>query len=98
MADTWTVTDRRVGRLLGVVAVALELPLALQVFVVHDDLFDLGWLFLFALWGASLALAAFALSAGQRDRIGISLACFGLGGGLVPVLVVWAVLAAFEQG
>lgn len=91
------VSDRRVGRALGVLGVALGLPLVGQIFF-FDDIFDWGWLFLLAFWGPTLALAGLALSAARRDWIGVGIASLGLGGIVVPLLLVWAIVAAFHQG
>jgi hypothetical protein len=96
-ADMDGVSDQRVGRALGILGLALELPLVGQLFF-FEDTFDWGWLFLFALLGPTFALAGLALSAGRRDWIGVGVASVGLGGFLVPLLLVWAIVAAFQQG
>ena len=95
--DIDRVSDQRVGRALGILGVALELPLVGQIFL-FDSNFDWGLLFLFALLGPMFALAGLALSAGGPDWIGVGVASVGLGGVLVPLLLVWAIVAAFQQG
>lgn len=90
-------SDRRLGRTLGTLGVALEFPLVGQIFF-FDDVFDWGWLFLLAFLGPTCALAGLALAAGRRDWIGVGIASVGIGGIVVPLLVVWALLAAFQQG
>jgi hypothetical protein len=91
------VSDRRVGRALGISGIALELPLIGQIFF-FGDIFDWGWLFLLALLGPTLALAGLGVSAGRRDWIGVGVASLGLGAVVVPLLLVWALVAAFQQG
>jgi hypothetical protein len=95
--DRDEVSDRRLGRVLGILGVALELPLIGQIFF-FDDVFDWGWLFLLALLGPTFALAGLALSAERRDWIGVGVASFGLGGIVVPVMLVLAIVTAFQQG
>lgn len=91
-------SDRRLGRGLGALAVLAELPLIGQLFF-FGDVFDWGWLFFLAIGIAPFAgVAGLALSMGQRDRLGIGLSVLALGGAAVPLIVVWAILQAFQQG
>ena len=95
--DIDAMSDRRLGRALGLLAVGLELPLIAQVFFLDSNL-DWGWLFLLALMGPTVALAALAVSAGRRDWIGVGVASLGLGAVVVPLVLVWAVFATLQQG
>jgi hypothetical protein len=95
--DRVGMSDRRPGRALGLLAVGLELPLIAQVFFV-DSNFNWGWLFLLALTGPTVAVAALALSADRRDWIGVGVASLGLGAVVVPLVLVWAIFATLQQG
>ena len=90
-------TGRRLGLAFGVLGLALELPVVGQLFF-FGDVFDWGWLFLAALLGPGVALAGLVLSAARRDWVGVAVASLGVGGILVPVVVVWAIVAAFQSG
>ena len=90
-------SERTLARGFAISSIALELPLVGQLFF-FGDVFDWGWLFLMALAGPAFALAGLALSSGRRDWLGIGIAAVGLGGLVVPLVVVWAIVAAFQQG
>jgi hypothetical protein len=91
-------SEKRLGRGLGILSVALELPLIGQLFL-FGDVFEWGWLFFLAIGIAPLAaLAGLGISAGQRDYWGVTASCLGLGAVAVPFLVVWAIVAALGGG
>jgi hypothetical protein len=96
-ADTERVSDRLLALAFGILSIALEFPLIGQLFF-FGDVFDWGWLFLMALLGPGFALVGLTLSARRRDWLAVSVASLGLGGVVVPVLVVWAIVAAFQTG
>jgi hypothetical protein len=96
--DNGGMRDKVLGRLLAAVALASELPLIGQLFL-FGDVFDWGWLFFLAIAVApAAALAGLAISIGQRDRVGIVLATLALGGIMVPILVVWAIVETLQAG
>ena len=91
-------SDKPLGRGLGALAVVLELPLIGQLFF-FGDVFDWGWLFFLSIGLAPpAAIAGLGVSIGRRDPIGIVLSALGLGGVAVPILVVWAIVNAFQHG
>jgi hypothetical protein len=97
-ADHGCVSGKRLGLGLGVLSVALELPLIGQLFF-FGDVFSWGLLFFLALGVAPLlALAGLGASAGRRDFWGVAVSGLGLGGLAIPLLVVWAIVGAFQQG
>jgi hypothetical protein len=87
-----------VGLGLGGLSVALELPLIGQLFF-FGDVFSWGLLLLLALGIAPLlALGGLGVSALRRDFWGVALSGLGLGGLAIPLLVIWAVATALQQG
>ncbi len=88
----------RAGLGLGVLSVALELPLIGQLFF-FGDLFSWSLLFFLALGIAPLlALAGLGISALRRDFYGVAVSGLGLGGLAIPILVIWAIATALQQG
>jgi hypothetical protein len=97
-SDSAFVSEKRLGRGLGLLSVVLELPLIGQLFF-FGDVFDWGWLFFLGLGIAPLAaLVGLGISAGRRDYWGISASCLGLGAVAVPTLVIWAAVSALGSG
>ena len=90
--------NKRAGLGLGVLGVALELPLIGQLFF-FGDLFSWSLLFFLALGIAPLlALAGLGVAALRRDFWGVAVSGLGLSGLAIPLLVVWAIATALQQG
>ena len=91
-------STKRAGLGLGVLSVALELPLIGQLFV-FGDVFSWSLLFLLAFGIAPLvALGGLGVSATRRDFYGVAVSGLGLGGLAILTLVIWAIATALQQG
>jgi hypothetical protein len=92
------VSRKRAGLGLGILSVALELPLIGQLFF-FGDVFSWSLLFALALGIAPLlALAGLGISASRRDFYGVAASGLGLGGLAIVLLVIWAIATALHQG
>jgi hypothetical protein len=98
-ADTAEVSRKRLGLGLGVLGVALELPMLGQLFVFGDVFSWSLLLFLTLLLGPLVALAGLGISASRRDFWGVAVSGVGFSAlpGAVP-LVGLAILWGLGHG
>ena len=95
---TGSMSSKWAGLGLGVLSVALELPLIGQLFF-FGDLFPWSLLVFLALGIAPLlALAGLGVSALRRDFYGVAVSGLGLGGLAILVLVIVAIATALQEG
>jgi hypothetical protein len=97
-ADTFAVPlPKQTGSLLGALAVGLQLPFLLTLFVFRDA-FPIGTTFGLAVLTPYIGIAGLVVARHKRSRLGVALSGLSLGGAACVLLIVWAVAAAFGQG